>query len=206
MSRVRPILWAPLGPAPAPDRSRLRSRRDWLRLAALWPALGLLLVAFLGGGCSSNPAVTKAGAGAWRVGLRDYRSGRNFELVNESHTSRVEQYSKLRDNADRKVQSDEIVAELVGWLESEGFGKLAQAGTAPSEAGGDRVWVLEVQGPTGPRHVLVTKSVSQDDYAICRKLKAGFLDIYNATYAGQAKEMQEGETPFLAPEPPKRLR
>ena len=51
--------------------------------------------------------------GAWRVGLRDYRTGRNFELVNETHTSRVEQYSTLRDNADRKVQSDEIVAKRV---------------------------------------------------------------------------------------------
>ncbi|MCY3003896.1 MAG: hypothetical protein NTV21_19035 [Planctomycetota bacterium] len=150
--------------------------------------------------------MTKAGPGAWRVGLRDYRTGRNFELVNETHTSRVEQYSTLRDNADRKVQSDEIVAELVGWLESEGFGSLAQTGAAPTEKSAERVWVLEVQGPDGPRHLLVTKSTTPESYAVCRKLKAGFLDIYNATYAGQAKQMAEGETPFLAPELPKRLR
>ena len=198
MPRVRPV--------PEPARIPLRLPRVGTRLAALLPALGLLLLALLAGACSSTPNVTKAGPGAWRVGLRDYRSGRNFELVNESHTSRVEQYSTLRDNADRKVQSDEIIAELVGWLESEGFGTLAQAGTAPTEPGGDRVWVLEVQGPDGPRHVLVTKAISQESYAVCRKLKAGFLDIYNATYAGQAKQMQEGETPFLAPEPPKRVR
>lgn len=195
-----------LRPAQAPARDPLRVRQFWTRLESWIPALGLLLLALLAGACSSNPAVAKAGPGAWRVGLRDYRTGRNFELVNETHTSRVAQYSTVRDNADRKVQSDEIVAELVGWLESEGFGTLAQSGAAPTEQRADRVWVLEVQGPEGPRHVLVTKSISPESYATCRKLKAGFLDIYNATYAGQAKQMADGETPFLAPELPKRLR
>ncbi len=202
MSRVQ----LALRPAQALARTPFRVRQSWTRFLSLVPALGLLLFALLAGACSSNPAVTKAGPGAWRVGLRDYRSGRNFELVNETHTSRVAQYSTVRDNADRKVQSDEIVAELVGWLDSEGFGSLAQTGAAPTEKSADRVWVLEVQGPDGPRHLLVTKSTSPESYAICRKLKAGFLDIYNATYAGQAKQMAEGETPFLAPELPKRLR
>lgn len=173
------------------------------------PHLGLLfalLAGLLVAACASSPSVEPAPHGPWRVGLLDYRSKRRFELVNEAHTSRVEQYSQLRPNADRKVQTDEIVGELVGWLESEGFAKLARGGAAPETPGADAVWTLELDGPGGARHVLVLKSTSPEDYAVYRKLKAGFLDIYNATYAGQATQMKDGETPFLAPEPPKRVR
>ena len=168
----------------------------------LW-AFVLPLLAFLGG-CASAPAADRAAP--TRIGLYDFRSQRRFELVNEAHTARLDQYSTVRANADRKVQSNEIVAELAGWLETEGFGALARDGASPSRGSTDAVWALEVELDGKPRHLVVSKSTPPADYALCRNLKAGFLDIYNATYAGQATQTKEGETPFLAPEPPSRLR
>ncbi|MBM3988333.1 MAG: hypothetical protein FJ294_10320 [Planctomycetes bacterium] len=168
----------------------------------LWACV-VPLLAFLGS-CSSAPKADQTAP--TRIGLYDFRSQRRFELVNEAHTARLDQYSKVRENADRKVQSNEIVAELTGWLETEGFGALAREGPSPSRGATDAVWALEVEREGKPRHLVVSKSTSPADYARCRKLKDGFLDIYNATYAGQATQTKQGESPFLAPEPPSRIR
>ncbi len=168
----------------------------------LW-ALVLTLLALLQG-CASTTSSGKAVA--CRIGLYDFRSQRRFELVNEAHTARLDQYSQVRDNADRKVQSNEIVADLAGWLEKEGFGALAREGASPSQGATDAVWAMEIERDGKLRHLVVSKSTPPNDYALCRNLKAGFLDIYNATYAGQATQTKEGESPFLAPEPPSRVR
>lgn len=161
------------------------------------------LLAFLGS-CASTPS--PAQIEPCRIGLYDFRSQRRFELVNEAHTARLDQYSQVRDNADRKVQSNEIVADLAGWLEKEGFAALARDGASPSRGATDAVWAMEVERGGKLRHFVVSKSTPPADYALCRNLKAGFLDIYNATYAGQATQTQAGQSPFLAPEPPSRVR
>jgi hypothetical protein len=161
------------------------------------------LLALLGS-CASAPSQSKAEP--CRIGLYDFRSQRRFELVNEAHTARLDQYSQVRDNADRKVQSNEIVADLAGWLEKEGFGALAREGASPSRGATEAVWAMEIENGGKLRHLVVSKSTPPADYALCRNLKAGFLDIYNATYAGQATQTKEGQSPFLAPEPPSRVR
>ncbi|MBM3991798.1 MAG: hypothetical protein FJ298_12415 [Planctomycetes bacterium] len=171
-----------------------------LALLALLTLFGTNLL----GSCAAAPVSRQHGP--TRVGLYDFRSQRRFELVNEAHTARLDQYSTVRANADRKVQSNEIVAELTGWLEAEGFAALARDGASPSRGATDAVWALEVEREGKARHLVVSKSTSPEDYAHCRKLKDGFLDIYNATYAGQATQTKQGESPFLAPEPPSRVR
>ncbi|MFM7297236.1 MAG: hypothetical protein ACKO4Q_08440, partial [Planctomycetota bacterium] len=168
----------------------------------LW-AIVVALLTFLGS-CASAPKADRTVP--TRIGLYDFRSQRRFELVNEAHTARLDQYSTVRENADRKVQSNEIVADLTGWFEKEGFAALAREGASPTKGSTDAVWAMEVELDGKLRHVVVSKSTPPADYALCRSLKAGFLDIYNATYAGQATQTKEGESPFLAPEPPSRVR
>jgi hypothetical protein len=171
----------------------------------------MLLVSLAARGASSC-ASTGAKAGSdgaepCRIALHEYRAKKSFELVNEAHTGRLEQYSKLSTNFDRKVQTNEIMADLLGWMESEGFRALAVSGAAPASAAGtDVAWCLEVELPSGTRHLTVQKGIAADTYAVCRTLKAGFLDIYNATFAGQATQTKEGESPFTAPSPKARTR
>lgn len=162
-------------------------------------------VGLLACACSSTPSASGAPDDPWRVSLYDYRTQKRFELVNEAHTARVDQYSQMRNSADRKVQTNEIMDELVGWLEEHGFSQLAQPGRAPEQGGSEAVWSMELEGASGARFVLVRKTTPPADHQVCRDLKTGFLQIYNATYAGQAIQLKEGESPFLAPEPPKRV-
>jgi hypothetical protein len=139
-----------------------------------------------------------------RVGLFDYRSEKAFELVSETHTARIAQYGQVRAEASRKVQTDEVMVELVGWLEDEGFAQFAQPGPAPRQGGAEVPWAMEIETEGGVRHVAGLRTRPQSDQVQCMRLKAGFLDIYNNTYAGQAVEVREGESPFTAPEPARR--
>lgn len=175
--------------------------------AFVFVLLGSLALLWASGCASTGTKGASSGAEPCRIALHEYRAKKSFELVNEAHTGRLEQYSKLSTNFDRKVQTNEIMADLLGWMESEGFRALAVSGSAPtSAAGSDVAWCLEVESPGGTRHLTVQKGIAPDTYAICRTLKAGFLDIYNATFAGQATQTKEGESPFTAPTPKARTR
>lgn len=164
----------------------------------LFAAAGCLAVS-----CATNPAEGGSGR-ALRVSLLDYRSQKSFELVSESHTSRVEQYSKVRAQPSRKVQTDEIMGQLVDWMDDHEFGRLALAGPAPRSAPERAVWSLELEEPEGVRHCLLIKDMPAADGLACRQLIAGVLDIFNNTYGAQTVEVKEGETPFQAPEAPRR--
>ena len=169
-------------------------------------ASGLVaLLATLAACASGSKAGERGGAGPAKKGppqrvlLVDYRSNVRLELVNSSHTDPLEQYSTVRADANRKVQSDDVMSGLVEVLRSHGFDELAQAGPAPKRAGEAVLWALEIEEPRGVSHAVATRSaprVAQEKLAL---LKRAFLEIYNSTYGLQTVETKEGDTPFKNP-------
>jgi hypothetical protein len=129
----------------------------------------------------------------------DYRTGARSELVNESHTSKLEQYSKPRSDAARKVQSDELVAGLVEYLEDNGFRKLAASGDPPYLTGGQFYWTLQLVEPERRCYVAAGRNTSLADKQRLHAFSQAFLGVYNHTDGWQAVEVKPGEMPFKGP-------
>jgi len=169
----------------------------------------LCALAFAGLACQSNAPAGEAKPspnGPLRVGYTDYRSDQVLELVNESHTGRVEQYSKVGESANRKVQSDEIMDALIEHLDEQGFAKLAQPGHSPTKGDGRWLWSIEIERARGPSFVAVPPGLTAAEIKPYIAIKAAFVETYNATYGLQAVKVKAGETPFKAPEPPKSVK
>ncbi|HVS11338.1 MAG TPA: hypothetical protein VMS76_15820, partial [Planctomycetota bacterium] len=149
------------------------------------------LLATLAACASGSKAGERGGTGPakkrppQRVLLVDYRSNVRLELVNSSHTDPVEQYSAVRADANRKVQSDDVMSGLVEVLRSHGFDELAQAGPAPKRAGEAVLWAMEIEEPRGVSHAVATRSAPKPAQAKLVLLKRAFLEIYNSTYGLQ---------------------
>jgi hypothetical protein len=175
-----------------PILRRSLPRRSFLLLAAA----GLLACA-----CASSTK-SEASGEPQRIRLVTYTNPREFELVNTSHTGRVEQYStKLeRSKANRKVQSDEVMSALIEWMDDNGFQRLSRPGHAPSAAVQGVTWALEIERAKGTAHVLLTTSMPPADVKDCVQLKNGFLELFNSTYGLQAVETKPGEVPFKTPD------
>lgn len=160
-----------------------------------------LSLALLAGACSSSPSSHDRADGAnvegspLRVTYISYKNNKHLELVNEAHTGRVEQYSQVRRDASRKVQTNDVMVGLVEVLEENGFEEHAMAGGAPTQQG-IMAWALEVESDKGLRHVGGVPGMSPDDNRELLRLAAAFLDTYNATYGLQAVKLKPGQSPF----------
>ena len=163
--------------------------------------LGLLL--FTSAACSSAPA---AKAQPQRVSFFDFRNGTCIELVNETHTGRLEQYSErvARTEATRKVQTDEIMSSLVDMLRDEGFDDQAQSGPAPRQSDGQSVLALEIEDGDKVEYALGYKGMPADRRQKLLALVGTVVEVYNQTYGLQAVKLKEGETPFENPVGPTR--
>jgi hypothetical protein len=163
-------------------------------LACLALALGPLL------SCASAPVEARP----QRVAFLDYRNGTHLELVNETHTGRVEQYSTVRGDASRKVQTDEVMQGLVEVLRKRGFDSLARPGPAPRASDGQGVMALEIADGERVEHVLGWRGMPADERAELLALTQNFVDLYNETYGLQAVDVKQGDTPFENPVGPTR--
>ncbi len=163
--------------------------------------LTLCSAALLLAGCASSSGDGAEGStgNPARVAYVDYRTQRTFELVNESHTGRIEQYSAVRQNANRKVQTDEVLAGLIEFMRGEGFARLARPGPAPQGSEGSVAMALEIEEGGAVEHVLGFKGMPPKDNQALITLWQGFLEIYNATYGLQAVESQGDSLPFENP-------
>ncbi len=164
------------------------------------PALSLVVLLVLGCASSSAGEGEATGIGTpERVAYVDYRSNRTLELVNESHTGRVEQYSEIRKNADRKVQTDDVLSGLIEFMREEGFERLARPGPAPQSSDGQVALALEIEHGDRIEHVLGFKGMPPKDHESVLTLWRGFLEIYNATFGLQAVESPADDLPFENP-------
>lgn len=156
--------------------------------------LGLLALA----GCASH-AASDGPARPQRVAWIDYRSGVRLELVNETHTGRVEQYSTTRKDASRKVQTDEVMSGLIEILHDQGFSERARPGPMPLGGDGQNVMALEIDDAGDVQHVVAWRGMPADDRTALLGMAQNFADLYNATYGLQAVEVGQDESPFENP-------
>jgi hypothetical protein len=153
----------------------------------------LTVCASLGACASSGAARGEAGA-TLLVSLQNLRTGECFELASVSHTDPVAYYSDARNDAARKVTTDEIMSAFVGELDRQGFGKHARPGRAPAIGSGDVIrWGLEVESGTGRAHWLIGTGSSPDDWQAFQKCRDMFLELYNFTVSYQAVENPSGK-------------
>jgi hypothetical protein len=160
----------------------------------------LVLLLATSAACASAPQT----AHPQRVTYVDYRKNAWLELVNETHTGRVEQYSEVRENASRKVQTDEVMQGLVEVIRKGGFERQARPGPAPRASDGTSVVALEIQDGERIEHVLGFKGMPSSDHKQLLSMSQSFIEIYNLTYGLQAVEKKQGETPFENPVGPTR--
>lgn len=156
-------------------------------------------------GCAANSALDGP-ARPQRVAWVDYRSNVRLELVNETHTGRVEQYSTTRKlaEASRKVQTDEVMAGLIDFMRDEGFDSRAREGPMPRGSDGQSVMGLEIEDGGAIEHVLAWRGMPADDREAVLKLAQSFAELFNATYGLQAVEVGQDESPFENPVGPVR--
>jgi len=175
-------------------------------MSKLLALLALGLVA-LTSACSTGSAASSADEGPSspvRVTYVSFTSGQRLELVNEAHTSRLDQYSEVRNDASRKVQTNDVMAGLVEVLEDNGFEKRAQQGPAPTTTG-SMAWALEIEDDSGLRHIGAVPGLTPGENQSLLRLAAAFVDTYNATYSLQAVELKDGAQPFQpAPSKPRK--
>ena len=128
-----------------------------------------------------------------------FQTGASMELANESHTNRLNQYSEPRSNANRKVQSDDLMKDLIDYLDAKGFSKEAIQGDPPYMTGGDLSWTLQLERPSGKSYVAESKTSSTREKRRLRIYSQAFLSTYNATQGWQAVKIESGEMPFKGP-------
>ena len=174
----------------------MRARRRAVLLLALLPVLPLASCA------SGSKQKYDGNPEAVRVTWRDYRRGNRLELVSESHTSKVAQYSEKRDDAARKVQRDVFMQGLVEFLQLEGYMARASAGRAPVD--GREIWTssLEVDRDGALTHMAVSTGSPAEERIVFQNCVKGFLELYNATQAFQTVENAEGTYEFESPNEP----
>ena len=173
-----------------------RARRA---LRARAPLLALLAALVAACSSTSGDEGGAAEAQALRVSYRSYSSGQLLELVSEAHTSRLEQYSEVRADAGRKVQTNDVMQGLVELLAANGFDEYAAEGPSPADGGGRFTWALEVETPEGPRHVLAQPGLPAQANKDLQRYMVAFVDTYNATYGLQAVDVTPGREPFKGP-------
>ena len=139
---------------------------------------------------------------AYLLRLIDYRNGARLELVNPAHTTPVNQYSKVRVDASRKVTDAAWMTGLVRYLEDEGWAKEEKRGSAPTMAKDALRWSLEMDGPKGTSFIAAGMDTKGSQLTRLLKLKDAFVATYNATLGFQAVRSDPDKLPFKVPEFP----
>jgi len=165
-----------------------------LRTLLLFSALSLVPL-LTASGCSSTGGSSSDG-GRVRVTLRDYKGGHSFELVGESHTSRLEYYSQVRDSAARKIVPDDIAGALVSELNKRGFKKNKKPGRAPSQGGQLLTWGFEVADTSGVDHWVIGRGSSPAEAQAFLNSHQIFFELYNAVTSYQTIQNEQGRSFF----------
>jgi hypothetical protein len=145
---------------------------------------GLLLAAACG--CSSTGSSEDAGPPrSIAVSLIGYGPA-PFELVSESHTSRVELYSEERPNASTKVQLDEVMDALIDHLDELGFDGYARPGTAPQDGGKAFAKAIQVEEEGRQAWWPLQPTAGKTELKSFNTAVRDFLEIYNLTQGWQS--------------------
>jgi hypothetical protein len=161
--------------------------------------LVFVLLSVLATACASTPkapASTKV-----LVTLRNYETGKRFELASESHTDRVTYYSSERSDATRKIQKDDVMHALVSELERLDYGSHARAGEAPASGNETMRWALELASDTRTLNWTIGTGNARDEWLAFQKCRDTFLELYNVTMSFQSVQNDTGSSFFQDPQP-----
>ena len=171
-----------------------------MKYALLASLAGLLLAACASSPRSDAPSPSGDQGEPLRLTYHQAKDDRVLELVNETHTDPVEYYSQERSSNARKIQNDEIMAELLGYMSKNGFDRWSLAGAA-ARPGAGVAWTLEVETPRGVSHVAWRSGASRSELEDLKAIKEAFVAIYANTGSAQSVRLKPGENPFETPDP-----
>jgi hypothetical protein len=161
-------------------------------------ALGLF---FLAAACTGGPSAggkppSKTGVPS-RITWRLYKTDHEITLVNESHSDRLELYSKAKERreAATKVQNDEIVEAVLDYFDRAGYQGFASTGSAPRAQIGRASQSLEVERQGRTTFMVWSPDRPEKEracFVICRD---ALVEIWNETYAAQTIEVGTRDGP-----------
>ena len=155
-------------------------------ISLLLCALGALVA-----GCATSQSVIDTDG---PVEVSFYQAGqRQFSIVNEAHSNRVELYSKKAGDASTKVASNEIMDALLDRFAEYEFFENSQNGSFGGLADGR---ALEIQGPNGDVYFHVGKNSPPEQWQNFVSCRVAFLEVYNAIFAPQSVDNTQGESIF----------
>ena len=128
--------------------------------------------------------------------LLDHQAGRRFELVSRSHTDPLDYYSTAREDASRKIVSDEVMGALIDELDALRFPVFARSGRAPSRGSGVITRSLEIDRDGQVEHWAVgsgSEAEERIDFIECMNT---MLELYNAAQSYQTIENDRGSDVF----------
>ncbi len=133
------------------------------------------------GACSSAPNITPEDRPA-KLTLKDYRTGSDFFLLNEAHTSSVDFYSEVRGSASAKVVPNLDMGALMMALDDSGYFEIADAGFRRSP-GARTTLMLEV----GDEKYSLSMTADNEASRIkkVQQCNEAFLALYNAHFSMQ---------------------
>lgn len=154
-------------------------------------ALGALVLSILFGACSSTGSSKPPKSGIpLRVRYLAYASGQKLELVNESHTDKIEMYSSTKklDEAGTKVTTDEVLDETIANFAQNGFFERAVPGSAPLTPPAGISQALEVEKDGRTTFWAIPRVSGDDDRKRFRQCTELFTYVYNSTFGMQSVE------------------
>lgn len=171
-----------------------RALRSTFRHLPLLAALFALVSLGLAGCSSTRGSAPSAMGQPARIRFLSGRSQQSFQLVNETHTNRVELYSTTRTSADTKVQTDEVMDAMLDYFAEQGLFERTQPGGAPTDAS---LSSLEIEVAGAPVFFAVGPGSSAEDIALFGECRNAFIGVYNETYQLQSLERQPDWAPSL---------
>lgn len=148
------------------------------------------LSAFAFGCATSQSAIDTDGP----VEVSFYQGGlRQFSIVNEAHSNRVELYSQKAASASTKVASNEVMDALLDRFATYDFFELSQNGSFGGIADGR---ALEILGPDGSVYFHVGKDSPPEHWEYFTSCRVAFIDVYNRIFAPQSVDNTQGESIF----------
>jgi len=132
------------------------------------------------GACSSGPNITPEERPT-KLTLKDYRTGSDFFLLNEAHTSSVDFYSEVRGNASAKVVPNLDMGALMMALDDSGYFEIADAGFRRTP-GARTTLMLELGGEKYSLSMTLDEPSRIEKVQKCNE---AFLALYNAHFSMQ---------------------
>jgi len=144
-----------------------------------------ILVATLCAACASSGGGSGGPPRPIAISLVGYGAA-PFELVSESHTSRVDLYSAELPTAATKVVNDEVMVALLEHLEELGYRGYSRPGQAPEANGKALVKSIQVDENGAKTWWPLVETASVQELKAFQTAMRDFIDLYNISQSWQS--------------------